>query len=108
MCPQCGKRTRRIHDYRCQQIKDTTVRGKRIILIAGPSSSGKTTFAKRLEIQLRINEYNKIKNYDFDKKYDSPTDSLSQAKRILSLLKKNKYMLSNFSFPSKFPPQFKK
>jgi len=28
--------------------------GKRIILIAGPSSSGKTTFAKRLGIQLRV------------------------------------------------------
>ena len=29
-------------------------RGKRIILIAGPSSSGKTSFAKRLCIQLRV------------------------------------------------------
>lgn len=29
-------------------------KGKRIILIAGPSSSGKTTFAKRLCIQLRV------------------------------------------------------
>lgn len=28
---------------------------KRIVLIAGPSSSGKTTFAHRLEIQLRVN-----------------------------------------------------
>ncbi len=28
---------------------------KKIILIAGPSSSGKTTFAKRLEVQLRVN-----------------------------------------------------
>lgn len=28
---------------------------KRIILISGPSSSGKTTFAKRLSIQLRVN-----------------------------------------------------
>ena len=28
--------------------------GKRIVLIAGPSSSGKTTFAKRLNIQLRV------------------------------------------------------
>lgn len=27
--------------------------GKRIILIAGPSSSGKTTFSHRLSIQLR-------------------------------------------------------
>ncbi len=29
--------------------------GKRMVLIAGPSSSGKTTFAKRLCIQLRVN-----------------------------------------------------
>lgn len=28
---------------------------KRIILIAGPSSSGKTSFAKRLELQLKVN-----------------------------------------------------
>ncbi len=34
-----------------QEIKD---KKKRIILIAGPSSSGKTTFAKRLCIQLRV------------------------------------------------------
>ena len=35
------------------QIKES--KGKRIILIAGPSSSGKTTFAKRLGIQLKLN-----------------------------------------------------
>lgn len=32
-----------------------TESGKRLILIAGPSSSGKTTFAKKLCIQLRVN-----------------------------------------------------
>lgn len=32
----------------------------RIILIAGPSSSGKTTFAQRLSIQLRINNLNPV------------------------------------------------
>ncbi len=31
--------------------------GKRIILIAGPSASGKTTFAQRLCIQLRVNGF---------------------------------------------------
>ena len=35
------------------QIKES--KGKRMILIAGPSSSGKTTFAKRLAIQLKLN-----------------------------------------------------
>ena len=34
-----------------EQIREA---GKRIILIAGPSSSGKTTFARRLCIQLRV------------------------------------------------------
>ena len=29
----------------------------KVVLIAGPSSSGKTTFSKRLEIQLRVNGY---------------------------------------------------
>ena len=32
----------------------------KIVLIAGPSSSGKTTFSKRLEIQLRVNGYNPL------------------------------------------------
>ncbi|PID28484.1 MAG: nucleoside kinase [Candidatus Cloacimonadota bacterium] len=32
----------------------------KLILIAGPSSSGKTTFAKRLSIQLRINNFDTI------------------------------------------------
>jgi uridine kinase len=32
----------------------------KLVLIAGPSSSGKTTFAKRLAIQLRINNLNPI------------------------------------------------
>lgn len=34
--------------------RDITKKGKRIILVAGPSSSGKTTFSHRLAIQLRI------------------------------------------------------
>jgi uridine kinase len=35
-----------------QQIAERVVEGVRLILIAGPSSSGKTTFSKRLAIQL--------------------------------------------------------
>lgn len=34
----------------CRELIES---GKRIILIAGPSSSGKTTFSHRLSIQLR-------------------------------------------------------
>lgn len=45
-----------LHEKRIAEIADEISRkGKRIILIAGPSSSGKTTFARRLCIQLRVN-----------------------------------------------------
>src|SRR5690554_576366 len=38
------------------QISEKYKEGVRIILISGPSSSGKTTFKKRLEIQLLVNK----------------------------------------------------
>lgn len=46
-----------LHEKKISQIADliATDKKNRIILIAGPSSSGKTTFAKRLGIQLRLN-----------------------------------------------------
>lgn len=46
-----------LHEKKISQIADkiSQDRRKRVILIAGPSSSGKTTFAKRLGIQLRLN-----------------------------------------------------
>lgn len=45
-----------LHEKKIVEIADTITRQKkRIILIAGPSSSGKTTFAHRLCIQLRVN-----------------------------------------------------
>lgn len=45
-----------LHERRIVEIADMiTEQKKRIILIAGPSSSGKTTFARRLCIQLRVN-----------------------------------------------------
>ena len=45
-----------LHERRIVEIADMITKGhKRIILIAGPSSSGKTTFARRLCIQLRVN-----------------------------------------------------
>ena len=44
-----------LHEKKIAEIADE-IKGKkrRIVLIAGPSSSGKTTFAKRLCIQLRV------------------------------------------------------
>ena len=46
-----------LHEKKISQIADkiTAKKGVKMILIAGPSSSGKTTFAQRLGIQLRIN-----------------------------------------------------
>ena len=45
-----------LHDKKITEIANMiTEQGKRLVLIAGPSSSGKTTFAKRLCIHLRVN-----------------------------------------------------
>jgi len=44
-----------LHEKKIAQIADMIAsQRKRIILITGPSSSGKTTFARRLSIQLRV------------------------------------------------------
>ena len=48
-----------LHEKRIAQFADDITKdyGRvRIVLIAGPSASGKTTFAKRLAIHLRVNE----------------------------------------------------
>lgn len=45
-----------LHEKKIAEMADMITKGKkRIVLIAGPSSSGKTTTAKRLCIQLRVN-----------------------------------------------------
>lgn len=45
-----------LHEKKIAEMADMITEGrKRIVLIAGPSSSGKTTTAKRLCIQLRVN-----------------------------------------------------
>lgn len=47
-----------LHEKKTAEIADMIAQSKntkRIVLIAGPSSSGKTTFSKRLAIQLRVN-----------------------------------------------------
>jgi Uridine kinase len=50
-----------LHEKKIASIADEITRKKkRVILIAGPSSSGKTTFANRLRIQLRVNGLNPI------------------------------------------------
>lgn len=48
-----------LHEKKIAQIADMIKKQhKRIVLIAGPSSSGKTTFARRLCIQLKVNGLN--------------------------------------------------
>ena len=46
-----------LHEKKIAQIADKIAqrKGVKMVLIAGPSSSGKTTFAQRLGLQLRIN-----------------------------------------------------
>lgn len=46
-----------LHEKKIADIADNVAKDKKIkmVLIAGPSSSGKTTFAKRLGMQLRLN-----------------------------------------------------
>ncbi len=49
-----------LHEKKIAQIADAICRSRetepiRLVLIAGPSSSGKTTFSKRLSLQLQVN-----------------------------------------------------
>jgi uridine kinase len=47
-----------LHEKKISDIADMISKSNaKIVLIAGPSSSGKTTFAKKLEIQLRVNGF---------------------------------------------------
>ena len=48
-----------LHEKKIAEIADMIHERKetKVVLIAGPSSSGKTTFANRLSIQLRVNGY---------------------------------------------------
>lgn len=48
-----------LHEKKIAQIADMINEKKetKVVLIAGPSSSGKTTFANRLSVQLRVNGY---------------------------------------------------
>jgi len=62
-----------LQEKKIAQIADEiTHKRKRVILIAGPSSSGKTTFANRLRLQLKVNRLHPITistdNYFVDRK----------------------------------------
>ena len=68
-----------LHEKNMANIADKIAKDKKIkmILIAGPSSSGKTTFAQRLGIQLRVNKIKpvtiSVDNY-FVERQDTPRD----------------------------------
>lgn len=68
-----------LHEKKIAQIADNITKNKNVkmILIAGPSSSGKTTFAQRLGLQLRINGYKpvtvSVDNY-FVERPETPRD----------------------------------
>ncbi|MCB6992277.1 nucleoside kinase [bacterium 210820-DFI.6.37] len=68
-----------LHEKKVAEIADRITKGKkRIILIAGPSSSGKTTFARRLCVQLKVNGLNPLymgtDDYFVERK-DTPLDA---------------------------------
>lgn len=68
-----------LHEKKIAKIADmiSNNKKKKVVLIAGPSSSGKTTFAKRLELELRLNGLKtktiSVDNYFVERK-DTPTD----------------------------------
>ena len=68
-----------LHEKKIAQIADDIKKKQNVkmILIAGPSSSGKTTFAQRLGLQLRINGYKpvtlSVDNY-FVERPETPRD----------------------------------
>ncbi len=72
--PELIKIAEALHEKNIALIADKiyeNINDKRVILIAGPSSSGKTTFSHRLSIQLKINGLNpariSIDNYFVDR-----------------------------------------
>lgn len=68
-----------LHEKKIANIADEIAKNRdvKMILIAGPSSSGKTTFAQRLGLQLRINKLRpvtiSVDNYFVERK-DNPKD----------------------------------
>lgn len=69
------------HEKKIAQIADAIVQARdpvRLVLVAGPSASGKTTFLNRLKIQLRVNgvvpEGISLDDYFLDRKH-TPVDN---------------------------------
>lgn len=59
--PELIRISEALHEKKIAEIADMIAESKkRLVLIAGPSSSGKTTFAERLLIQLKVNGLNPV------------------------------------------------
>lgn len=106
-----------LHDKKIAQLADTIAKNKqtKVILIAGPSSSGKTTFAKKLGIQLRLNGIKpvmlSVDNYFVERK-DNPVDAEGNMdfecleaidlsllnKDLTALLEENEIQVPTFDF----------
>lgn len=99
--------------YIADMISDRTE--TKLVLVAGPSSSGKTTFARRLAIQLRVNGFIPIPislddyfvdrentpkdengEYDFESIYALDLELFNE--HLKELLKDNEVMLPTFNF----------
>lgn len=73
-----------LHEKKIVKIADTILQNKdkiRVIFISGPSSSGKTTFSKRLSVQLLVNGIKSLNlsldNYFVDREH-TPLDENNQ------------------------------
>lgn len=73
-----------MHEKKIMAIADQITCGRerlKLIMIAGPSSSGKTTFAKRLSVQLKVNGIEPVSisldDY-FVKREDTPIDEFGE------------------------------
>ena len=94
-----------LHEKKIANIADKIVKNRNVkmILIAGPSSSGKTTFAQRLGIQLRINGLKpvtiSVDNY-FVEREDTPRDENGEYnfEDLTKLLKGEEIDVPKFDF----------
>ncbi|MDD3965479.1 MAG: nucleoside kinase [Candidatus Neomarinimicrobiota bacterium] len=106
-----------LHEKKIAQIADSVSKnpGYRFIFIAGPSSSGKTTFMKRLSLQLRINGLKTLhlslddyfveredtprdENGEYDYEHFHAIDHALLDKQLASLIKGEAVRLPRFLF----------
>jgi len=109
-----------LHEKKIAQIADMIAfnkNKKRVVLIAGPSSSGKTTFAHRLAIQLKVNGLRPVtislddyfvdrehtpkdENGEYDFEALEAIDILLFNQHLASLIKGEEVGIPIFNFPS--------